>query len=140
MLFRSLKYLLILVLLVLSGPLCKAETFFVTLSDTSGFRTSVYASWGEKVQEVSFPFASSIMKFMHKTARVSLSDSLLNASSFRKISPSVLSVHPRVIYHTDYIPNDSLYTDFQWNLKKIQAEDAWNISAGEPFITSVTVI
>ena len=42
---------------------------------------------------------------------------------------SIEYVQPENVYHVEYTPNDSLVSQ-QWDLKKIQAFDAWNITQG----------
>ena len=128
------KQLIVGICFFLCSASCIAETFYVKLADTSGFRALVNEKWNSKKHKVDYPFSSSVLKFMRNTARVTFADTLVDMPELFKLSSAVLSVHPQVIYHTDYVPNDSLYAGYQWNLRKIQAEQAWNISSGEAFI------
>ena len=47
-------------------------------------------------------------------------------------SPLVEWAEPNYLRATLAVPNDQLYRQFQWNLRKIQAEQAWDITTGSP--------
>ncbi|OGC36752.1 hypothetical protein A3J90_07590, partial [candidate division WOR-1 bacterium RIFOXYC2_FULL_37_10] len=48
-----------------------------------------------------------------------------------KTLPEVEYAEPNYIIKAFIAPNDSYYSGYQWNMKKIEAETAWNIETGE---------
>lgn len=56
----------------------------------------------------------------------------------KSVSTTIESVQPNYIYHILYEPNDPLYIRpsdrklLQWNLKKLQMDQAWDITKGVP--------
>lgn len=57
-----------------------------------------------------------------------------------EILPFVKTIQPnRKIEHRTVVPNDSLYP-IQWNMKKIQMEEAWGITTGGPTSLGDTVV
>lgn len=47
-------------------------------------------------------------------------------------SPQVEWAEPNYLRSAMAVPNDQLYRHFQWNLKKIHMEQAWDITTGSP--------
>ncbi len=58
----------------------------------------------------------------------------LYLSSKLKSNPEIEWIEPKYIYETEFIPNDPDYSTKQYNLQKINAANAWDISTGSPSI------
>lgn len=129
----GLKNFLFYFLLCIGASSSIANTFFVRLSDTSGFRSSAYLKWDKQIRSFDYPFRQSSIHFLKKVARVSLSEHVL-PEYVSALFPNVLRVYPQVTYQPYFIPNDSLYGNFQWYLSKIRCEQAWEYTRGEPFV------
>lgn len=49
--------------------------------------------------------------------------------------PGVLYAEPNFLFYlTETVPNDSLYNRYQWNLRHIQAQRAWDRTTGSPSV------
>ncbi|WP_394848729.1 S8 family peptidase [Pendulispora brunnea] len=51
--------------------------------------------------------------------------------------PRVEHVEPMAIYRTSFVPNDPLYAEKQWHLKRVGAEKAWEYGCGEGVTVAV---
>ncbi len=51
------------------------------------------------------------------------------AKELEKSAP-VLRVQPNYYFHISWVPNDPYYGLYQWNLRRISMEEAWNIEQG----------
>ena len=51
--------------------------------------------------------------------------------------PRVEHVEPMAIYRTSFVPNDPLYAEKQWHLKRVGAEKAWEYACGEGVTVAV---
>ncbi|WP_394838199.1 S8 family peptidase [Pendulispora rubella] len=51
--------------------------------------------------------------------------------------PRVEHVEPMAIYRTTFVPNDPLYAEKQWHLKRVGAEKAWEYGCGEGVTVAV---
>jgi hypothetical protein len=84
-----------------------ANTFFVRLSDTTGFRSKASLLWGNHLMSIDYPFCQSRMYFLRKVARVSLS-TFVRPESLTTMIPNIERVYPKVIYHQYFTPNDAI--------------------------------
>ncbi|MFN5208684.1 MAG: S8 family serine peptidase [Bacteroidota bacterium] len=129
----GLKQFLIYILICCGVYSSRADTFFVRLSDTSGFRSQASAVWGKDLMSIDYPFCQSKIHFLRKVVRVSVASSI-RPELVSTMIPNIERVYPQVIYQQYFTPNDSLFASFQWYLTKIRTEQAWEYSRGEPFI------
>jgi serine protease len=51
--------------------------------------------------------------------------------------PRVEHAEPMAIYRASFVPNDPLYADKQWHLKRVNAERAWDYTCGEGVTVAV---
>lgn len=67
----------------------------------------------------------------------------LQMAAALNVQPTVLYAEPDYLFHmvapVTTTPNDGLYGDYQWNLRHIHADDAWDITTGSDSVTIAIV-
>lgn len=129
----GLKKFLFCIVLFIGVSSSYANTFYVRLSDTAGFRSKAHLLWNKQLISIEYLFSQSSIHFLRKVARVSLSVNV-RTEMVSALFPNILQVYPQVNYQPYFTPNDSLYGSFQWYLTKIRCEQAWEYTRGEPFV------
>ncbi|MDP4173496.1 MAG: S8 family serine peptidase [Bacteroidota bacterium] len=128
------------------GLMYLSNTVVVKLKDNNLSKVSGIASIPNAIrQNMKNCAISSVRNFFNakSVTRASLSnvleikytsadDPLSIAQNLEK-SGAVLWAEPHYVYKTSYLPNDPSLID-QWSLKKIMAEEAWDISQGDTSI------
>ena len=100
--------------------------------------SSMVSSDGTAMQIRVEPFEGSAIVPGLRMARVAAGDTLKAIAVLRN-QPDVLYAEPNYILQADATPNDTRYDSHQWNMAKIGAPQAWDITTGSTGSNSIVV-